>query len=450
MEFSGNKLGDMPIPKLLKTMSLPAILSMMVQALYNIVDSIFVARINENAITALSLAFPVQLIIVALFVGMGIGINSTISRKLGEKNFEEASLIAEHGFLLAGILTVLVLLMGLFLAKPFIKIFVDEPQIIAYGTSYLRIIMIFAFGRIFAQAGMSVLQGSGEMVIPMIAQLIGALTNIILDPILIFGYFGFPPLGVAGAAIATVTAQILSMIFVFLYVFKFKKVVRFDLKTFKFNGGIFKQILKVGLPSSIMQALASVMLVGLNLILAAYSTTAVAVLGIYYRLQSFVFMPVFGLNQGLMPIIGYNYGAKSKKRMLSAIKLATIAAVSYMTLGLIVFQLFPTQLIALFNGTNEMMAIGTVAFRKISLCFPLAAVSIVISTVFQGVGDAYLSMIISFVRQIVVLLPVAFIFSRFFDLDIVWYAFIISEIIGFATAILLFRKTYKNKIVTLA
>lgn len=446
MRKGENKMGVMPIPKLIMTMSAPAILSMMVQALYNIVDSIFVAKINEEAITALSLAFPVQLVIVACFVGMGIGINSSISRKLGAKDEEGAMMTAEHGFLVATILYLFIAILGLLFAEPFFKLFTDNTLIVTYGRQYLTIIMVFAFGRIFAQAGMSIFQGSGEMVIPMVAQLIGAITNIILDPILIFGWFGLPALGVPGAAIATVIAQIISMVYVLLYLTVFKKVIKFKFKGFKVNKQILMQIIFVGLPAAVMQALASVMLVGLNLILAGFTTTAVAVLGIYYRLQSFIFMPVFGLSQGLMPIVGYNYGAQNKERLTSAIKIALSVAVIYMSMGLFVFQFFPVQMIHLFNGTDDMMAIGIKAFRTISMGFPLAAVSIVISTSFQGLGDAYLSMVVAFIRQIVVLLPLAAFLGNAFGIDYLWYAFFISEIVGFVSVLAFYKRIYTNKI----
>ena len=449
MRQGENKMGVLPIPKLILTMSAPAILSMMVQALYNIVDSIFVAKINEEAITALSLAFPVQLVIVACFVGMGIGINSSISRKLGAKDEEGAMMTAEHGFVVAAFLYVFIAILGLLFSRSFFKIFTDDSLIITYGFQYLSIIMLFSFGRIFAQAGMSIFQGSGEMVVPMVAQLIGAFTNLILDPILIFGYFGIPEMGVPGAAIATVIAQIISMIYVLLYLTRFKKIMSFKIRGFKLNKGILKQIIVVGLPASVMQALASVMLVGLNLILAGFTTTAVAVLGIYYKLQSFIFMPVFGLSQGLMPIVGYNYGAQNKERLTAAIKLALTIGVIYMSVGLIAFQVFPEQMLLMFSGTEDMMKIGIVAFKTISLGYPLAAVSIVISTSFQGLGDAYISMIVAFIRQIIVLLPLAALLGRFFGIDTLWYAFFLSEVVGFVVVIWFFRRIYMRKIILL-
>ena len=449
MRPKGNKMGILPIPKLILTMSLPAILSMMVQALYNVVDSIFVAQINEEAITALSLAFPIQLVIVACFVGVGVGVSSSISRKLGANDIKGAVMTAEHGFLLGAILYAFIMALGILLARYFFEMFTDDALIIQYGFDYLIVIMLFSFGRIFAQAGISIYQGSGEMVIPMVAQLIGAVINIVLDPLFIFGYAGLPAMGVKGAAIATVLAQILSMVFVWLCLVKFKRVMTLNPKGFKFNRDIMKQILFVGLPAAAMQALASVMLVGLNLILASFTTTAIAVLGIYFKLQSFVFMPVFGLSQGLMPIVGFNYGAKNKERVTQAISIALVMAVSYMTLGLIIFQGFTDELILLFNGTADMLEIGRVAFKTISIGFPLAAVSIVISTAFQGLGDAYLSMTAAFIRQIVVLLPLAAILGHFYGIDAVWLSFIIAEVVGLSFVLGFYRRTYVKKIAVL-
>lgn len=441
-----NKMGTMPIPKLMFTMSLPAIISMMVQALYNVVDSIFVSKIGEEALTAVSLAFPIQLIIIATFLGIGTGVNSLISRKIGQKDIDSATNAAEHGFLLSGVLYIVIVITGALFAGGFISLFTEDTTIINYGIGYIKIIMLFSFGRLFAQAAMSTLQGSGEMVKPMKAQLIGAITNIILDPILIFGYLGFPAMGVEGAAIATVTAQIISMIYINIVLFRGNNYIRLDLKKFKYSGSIIKQIMIVGLPVAAMQGLSSIMLTGLNFILASFTETAVAVMGVYYKLQSFVFMPIFGLSQGTMPIIGYNFGAKNRDRLISAVKIAMIAAVSFMTLGMVVFQLFPVSLLSLFNSTPDMTEIGVVAFRIISLGFPLAAASIVLSVSFQGMGDAYISLIVSFIRQIIVLLPVSYILGKIAGLNAVWFGFFISETIALVMVIYFFRKAYKTKL----
>lgn len=439
-----NKMGNMPIPKLILTMSLPAILSMMVQALYNIVDSFYVAQIGEQALTAVSLAFPIQLILIACFVGLGIGINSSISRKLGEGQYKRAVTIAEHGYLLAIILYGLVLLLGVFFVDYFFRWFTDDTSVLEQGIMYARIILIFSFGRILAQAGMSILQGSGEMIKPMQAQLIGAITNIILDPILIFGWFGLPSMGVKGAAIATVTAQFVSMLFVFITIFRGDNYLKLDLKNFKYDSKITKGIVLVGLPAAIMQGLVAVMLTGLNKILSNIDETSVAVLGVYYKLQSLIFMPVFGISQGTMPVVGFNFGAKNKTRITEALIFAGKMALFYMTLGLIVFQLLGEQILILFNSNEDMLTIGVVAFRRISLMFPLAAVTIILSTAFQGMGKAHYSMIITFLRQIVILLPISYILGHYISLDILWYSFIIAEAFGFILALYFYKKTYQH------
>lgn len=441
-----NKMGTMPIPKLMLTMSLPAILSMMVQAMYNIVDSIFVSKIGEEALTAVSLAFPIQLIIIACFLGIGTGVNSLISRKIGENDLDSATNAAEHGFILSGILYLIIVTIGIFLANNFFSLFTEDTEIIGYGADYIKIIMFFSFGRMFAQAGMSTLQGTGEMVKPMIAQLIGAISNIILDPILIFGFLGFPAMGVSGAAIATVAAQIISMIYIMVVLFKRDNYIKLDLKKFKYSSTITKQIMIVGLPVAVMQGLSSVMLTGLNLVLASFNETAVAVMGVYYKLQSLVFMPIFGLSQGTMPIIGYNFGARNKKRLISAMKIGIGAAVTFMTIGMVVFQLFPVQLLSLFNSTQEMTEIGVIAFRIISLGFPLAAAAIMLSVSFQGMGDAYISLIVSFIRQIIVLLPAAYIFGKLAGLNAVWFGFVISEVVSLLCVLYFFRKIYRTKL----
>lgn len=435
-----NKLAATPIPKLIISMSLPAILSMMVQALYNIVDSIFVSRISEDALTALSLAFPVQIILISCFVGLGIGINSAVSRKLGEGDKKTAANIAEHGYLIAIILYAIVALAGIFFIDDFFKLFTSNETILDYSITYTRIILFFSFGRILAQAGMSILQGSGEMIIPMRAQLIGTVFNIILDPILIFGFFGLPAMGVKGAAIATVAAQILSMFYIFLTFLRKKGHLQLDIKNFSYSGRIARSIILVGLPAAIMQGLVSVMLTGLNIILVGFSTTAVAVLGVYYKLQSFVFMPIFGISQAVMPIVGFNFGAKNKKRIIDALRFASLISVIYMTLGLLVFQLFPESLLNLFKSSAEMSTVGVTAFRRISLIFPLAAVTIILSTSFQATGKAYFSLIITFCRQLLILLPLAWFLGQQFGIDALWFSFIIAETVGLLLSGLIFSR----------
>ncbi|MDO9493317.1 MATE family efflux transporter [Acetobacterium sp.] len=435
-----NKLGVVPIPKLLFSMSIPAIISMMIQAMYNIVDSIFVAQIGEEALTAVSLAFPIQMVIISCFVGMGIGINSAISRRLGQSKKSEAANVAEHGFILAILIAVVLGILGFFTAEAFISLFTDNANIIAQGRVYLMIVTVFCFGSFITQAAYSTLQGSGEMIQPMVGQIIGAVTNIILDPIMIFGWLGFPAMGVAGAAIATVIGQIFGMTYMLLVIFKSSKnYLKLDYQVFHYDPKIIKDIFKVGLPAAIMQGLASLMITGYNLILAGFGMSAVAVFGVYFKIQSVIFMPIFGLGQGAMPIFGFNYGAKNRERYNETLKVAVTAALTIMTIGTLLFWIFPAQIMMAFNPSAEMMEIGINCLRSISLAFPLAGVSIMIGVSFQAIGKAYVSMIASFIRQMVVLLPVTYLLAQAGGLDWVWYGFIISEVVCMAYQLFMFR-----------
>ncbi|WKY43954.1 MATE family efflux transporter [Eubacteriaceae bacterium ES2] len=428
-----NKLGIMPIPRLLLTMSLPAIFSMIIQALYNVVDSIFVAQLGEASLTAVSLAFPIQIVIISCFVGMGVGINSSISRRLGQHKKSEAENVSEHGFLVALFLAVAIGVMGFLAAEPFIGLFTNDAAIIAQGRDYIMVVTVFSFGSIFTQAAFATLQGSGEMIKPMIGQIIGAVSNIILDPIMIFGLLGMPALGVKGAAIATVIGQCLAMLYILLVLFKGKNnLLKLNFAKFSFQSKIIKDIVVVGLPAAIMQGLGSVMITGYNLILSGFGMSAVAVFGVYFRIQSFIFMPVFGLGQGAMPIFGFNFGAKNKSRFNETLKVAASAALAIMVVGMIVFWLFPQQLLILFNPSPEMKEIAVHCFRSISLGFPIAGVSIMISTSFQAMGKAYISMIASFIRQIICLLPISWLLSQIGGLELVWYGFVIAEVVCIA------------------
>lgn len=435
-----NKLGVVPIPKLLFSMSIPAIISMMIQAMYNVVDSIFVAQIGEEALTAVSLAFPIQIVIFSCFVGMGIGINSSISRRLGQNKKNEATNVAEHGFLLAILIAVVLGILGFFTAEAFISLFTDNANIIAQGRAYLMIVTVFCFGSFITQAAYSTLQGSGEMIQPMVGQIIGAVVNIILDPIMIFGWFGLPALGVTGAAIATVIGQLFGMSYMLLVIFKSSKnYLKLDYRVFHYDPVIVKDIFKVGLPAAIMQGLASLMITGYNLILAGFGMSAVAVFGVYFKIQSIIFMPIFGLGQGAMPIFGFNFGAKNRERFNETLKVAITAALSIMTIGTLLFWIFPTQIMMAFNPSPEMMAIGIKALRNISLAFPMAGISIMLSVSFQAIGKAYVSMIASFIRQMVVLLPVTYLLALAGGLDWVWYGFIISEIACLSYEVYMYR-----------
>ncbi|MEX1307998.1 MAG: MATE family efflux transporter [Eubacteriales bacterium] len=451
-----NKMGIKPIPGLITKMALPVIFSMLIQALYNVVDSIFVSRVSEEALTAVSLAFPLQLIVIAAFVGLSTGISSAISRKLGEKDHHSAMQVAQNGLFIAAVLFAVVAIGGYFSAGPVFNGFsigrftyngfTENQTIITYGITYVKIVMLFSFGSIFTQAGMSVFRGTGDMIKPTISQLIGAILNIILDPILIFGWGFIPAMGVKGAAIATVTAQIISMLYIWITLLGGKSIIKLKIKEFKLSMKAIQQILVVGIPSAIMQGLASVMLFFMNIILSRFGDSAIAVMGVYFKIQSMVFMPVFGLSIGTMPVVGYNYGAKNKDRIKKAIKFSATVAAIYMTLCLVLLQILPAQLLGMFNASSEMLAIGVPAFRSISLIFPLIAITIILTTAFQAFGKAYYSLIVSVVRQLVVLIPVAFMLARYSNVDLVWFAFIIAEVIGLIVVTVLFSNVYRNSV----
>lgn len=435
---SPDKMGTAPMFKLIMSMALPAMFSMVIQALYNIVDSVFVSQINGHALTAVSLAFPIQMLIISVAVGTGVGINSLVSRKLGEGDIKQADSAATHGFFL-GILSWLVFAVaGLLITKPFFAFYTDNAEIYDMGVSYLSCVMIFSFG-CFVEINLEkTLQATGNMIQPMIFMLIGAVTNIVLDPLFIFGIGFFPKLGVLGAAVATVIGQILSMIYAIFIVFCKKHAIKIRFKGFKPSLSMVKRIYAVGVPSIVMQSIGSVLLLFMNQILVGFSTAAVSVLGVYYKLQSFVFMPVFGLNQGTMPIMGYNYGARNKKRLLLALKYACLIALVIMSFGTAVFCLFPELLLSMFSPTQEMIEIGVPALRTISLCFIPATIGVVFTTLFQAVGKGVRSLLLSVLRQLVVILPVAYGFS-FIGLWAVWYAFPIAEGVALLTALLMYK-----------
>ena len=435
-----NKMGVMPIPKLLITMSLPIVLSMLVQALYNIVDSIFVAQINENALTAVSLAFPVQNLMIAISAGTGVGINALLSRNLGEKKYEDANLAARNGIFLAIVSSIIMALIGIFGSRPFFLMQTKDPQIVSYGTQYMTIITVVSIG-IFMQITFErLLQATGRTIYTMITQGLGAIINIILDPILIFGLFGFPRMEVAGAALATVTGQVIAVFLSLYYNIKKNPEININMKGFRPNKRVISCIYQVGIPSIIMQSIGSVMVFGMNKILLLFSSTAAAVFGVYFKLQSFIFMPIFGLNNGMIPIIAYNYGSKQKKRILSTIKLSVGVAVFIMCIGLFLFQTFPAQLLNFFDASEHMLEIGVPALRIISLSFIFAGYCIIIGSVFQALGNGMYSLVVSAARQLLVILPVAYLFAMFFGLHMVWWAIPIAEIVSVLLSMLLFRR----------
>lgn len=441
-----NKMGVMPIPKLLITMSLPMMLSMLVQALYNIVDSIFVAQIDEYALTAVSLAFPLQNLMIGVATGTGVGINALLSRSLGEKNEKEASLAANNGIFLALVSYLVFALIGLTISRPFFAMQTNIPEIVEYGTQYLTIICICSFGLFMQIAFERLLQSTGKTLYTMITQSLGAIINIIMDPILIFGLFGFPKMGVAGAAAATVFGQIIAMTLALVFNLKVNHEIHLSIKGFRPDLRIIRIIYSVGVPSIIMMAIGSVMTFGFNKILLMFTSTATAVFGVYFKLNSFAFMPVFGLNNGMIPIIAYNYGARNKQRITATIKMSICIAISLMLVGLAVFQLLPDKLLLLFNASDHMLDIGIPALRTISLSFLFAGFCIVVGSVFQALGNGIYSLIISIARQLVVLLPAAYILAHTFGLNAVWWSFNIAEIVSLVMSAVLLRKIYKEKI----
>lgn len=440
----------MPIPKLLITMSLPMMISMLVQALYNIVDSMFVAKLSENALTAVSLAFPVQNLMNAVAVGTGVGINALLSRNLGEKRFDAANQTAKNGLFLALLSYLAFALFGLFGTRLFFAAQTDNAQILHYGCQYVFIVCALSLG-VFTQVTCErLLQSTGKTIYTMFTQGSGAIINIILDPIFIFGLFGFPRLEVAGAALATVTGQFIAAILALFFNVKKNKELNINMKHFRPDKHTIINIYRVGVPSIVMQSIGSIMTFGMNKILLMFSSTATAVFGIYFKLQSFVFMPVFGLNNGLIPIIAYNYGAKNKKRIIQTIKLSTCMAVSIMAVGVIVFQTMTEfMLLHLFNASQQMLSIGVPALRILSLSFILAGFSIIFGSVFQALGNGVYSLIVSVSRQLLTILPLAYIFARVFGLSMVWWAVAIAELVSLSVSSILLRKIYREKIVPL-
>lgn len=440
VEEKENKMGVMPVNKLLMNMSLPMMISMLVQALYNVVDSIFVSRIDENALTAVSMAFPIQSLMIALGAGTGVGVNALLSRSLGEKDYDRVNKAAGNGIFLAGINYLVFLLVGILVTTPFYLSQTKDAQILSYGQQYLTIICCCSFGMYGQFIFERLLQSTGRTFYTMITQSIGAIINIILDPIFIFGYFGVPKMGVAGAAIATVIGQIVAGTIALVINIKKNDEIQLRLKGFRPDGKIIARIYEVGIPSIIMQAIGSVMTYGMNRILIVFSSTAVAVFGVYFKLQSFIFMPVFGLNNGMVPIIAYNYGAGKKDRLIKTLKLSIIYAVGLMLLGVIIFQLFPAPLFALFDASETMLAIGIPALRIISLSFAFAGFCIVCGSLFQALGNGVYSMVVSIARQLLVLLPVAYLLSLSGKVEAVWWAFPIAEIVSLSlTVFFMFR-----------
>lgn len=441
-----NKMGTMPENKLLISMAVPMMLSMLVQALYNVVDSIFVARISEDALTAVSLAFPVQNLMIAIGSGTGVGINALLSKSLGEKNQKLANKTAHNGILLMLFSAIACALFGIFGSRWFFTTQTDSEVLIEYGHQYLSVVMIFSFGLFGQFITERLLQATGRTIYSMYTQGLGAIINIILDPIMIFGLLGCPKMGITGAAVATVIGQIVAAIFGVWLNIKKNPEIQLKFKELVPSGSVIKKIYSVGVPSIIMGSIGSVMTYGMNLILMGFSSTAAAVFGVYFKLQSFFFMPVFGLNNGMVPIIAYNYGARKKDRIMKTLKLSVMYAVGIMFIGLLIMQIFPAQLFSLFEASEEMLAIGVPALRIISTSFLFAGYCIVSGSVFQALGHGFLSMINSIARQLLVLLPVAYLLSLSGNLNLIWLSYPIAELVSLTLSSVFLYKIYKQVI----
>ncbi len=441
-----NKMGVMPIDKLIISMSLPIMISMLVQALYNIIDSIFVAMISENALTAVSMAFPIQNLMIAVGAGTAVGVNALLARSLGEKDFEKVNKIAENAVFLVILSFFGFFLIGAFLSGAFYRSQTDIEEIVTYGTEYLTICCCFSLG-IFTQLMFErLLQATGKTIYTMFTQGTGAIVNIILDPILIFGLCGMPKLGVAGAAIATVVGQFVAGILAVFFNQKKNHEVHIQMRGFRPDGAMIGQIYSIGIPSIIMQAIGSVMNYGMNLILISFSSTATAVFGVYYKLQSFIFMPVFGLNNGVIPIVAYNYGAGQRERVQKTRLHSTVYAIAIMMVGLLAFQLIPGPLLKMFSASDTMLELGIPALRIFSISFPFAGFCIASSGIFQAMGKAFYSMIVSVARQLIVLLPVAYALAQLGNVNYVWWAIPIAEIMSLGMTVFFMFRLNRNVI----
>ncbi|MDR2522442.1 MAG: MATE family efflux transporter [Synergistaceae bacterium] len=441
-----NKMGVMPVNKLLLSMSLPMIASMFVQALYNIVDSVFVARVSEDALTAVSMAFPAQMLVVSVAGGTGVGMNALLSRNLGERNFDVANRTGRNGIFLAAVISAAFALAGVFLARPFFENQTAVAGIAEDGTAYLRICAICSFGLVFQMTLERLLQSTGKTFYSMITQITGALTNLVLDPIMIFGLFGFPRLGVAGAAAATVVGQCAASALAIYYNVTSNRELNLNMKGFRPDSRVIARIYSVGAPSILMMSLGSLTVFGLNKILIRFTTAAVAVCGIYFKLQSFVFMPIIGLNNGMVPILAYNFGARKPERIKRTILLSVCYATGIMLTGLAVFWLFTPELLGFFKASETMLAIGVPALRRISLSFLFAGFCICTLSVCQALGHGFFTLVVSVVRQIAALLPAAYVLSLLWGLNAAWWSFFIGEIFSLTLCVYYMRRLYLTEI----
>ena len=442
----GNKMGSWPIGKLLINMALPLVISMLVQALYNVVDSIYVSRISESAVTALSLAFPIQNLLIGCATGVGVGVNSLLSKSLGEQNYERANRTAGNGFLLSCTFSALFVVFGLFFARPFFATQTTVAETLDGGSIYLAIVTIGSIGIFIEVLFERLLQASGNAFQSMITQATGAITNIILDPILIFGWFGLPAMGLAGAALATVIGQWIAAILAMGLNLKYNKELKLLRKHAKPDRYVIRTILSIGVPSIIMVGIGSIMNFGINQILQGFSETATGVFGIYFKLQSFFFMPLFGINNAVISIVAFNYGARNPDRMIKTLKMASAAGLVIMLTGLAVFQFAPELLLSIFDPSAEFMSMAVRALRTISWCFPVAAVCIILGSTFQALGTGIYSTIVSLCRQLIVLLPAAWLLSKTGVVNNVWWAWPIAETMGLSMTVFLFLRNYRQRI----
>lgn len=441
-------MGVMPEKKLLLNMSLPMMVSMLVQALYNIVDSIFVAKLSENALTAVSLAFPIQTLLIAVGTGTGVGVNALLSKQLGEKNYEQANKTAMNGIFLAAVSYIVFLIIGLTCIRPFYasQTASADAEIMSMGIEYLTIVCVCSFGLCAQLIFEKLLQATGKTVFSMVSQTVGAVVNIVLDPIMIFGLLGCPKMGVAGAAVATVIGQIIGAMVAIFCNLKYNHEIKLRIKGFRPEKGIIGRIYTVGIPTIIMQAIGSIMTYCMNRILIVFSPTATAVFGVYFKLQSFFFMPVFGLNNGMVPIVAYNFGAGKRSRIVHTIKWSMTYAFCLLFLGFVIFETLPAKLLGLFEASEEMLTIGVPALRIIGVHFLIAWFCIIAGSVFQAVGNGVYSLIVSAARQLFVLLPVAYMLSKLGGLHAVWWAFPIAEMVSFVFSATFLTLIYKKVI----
>ena len=441
-----NKMGVQPVNRLLVSMSVPMMVSMLVQALYNVVDSIFVASLSEDALTAVSLAFPWQNLMIAVGVGTGVGVNAWLSRCLGEKDQRSANATAENGIFLAMTSYLVFAVTGMLISRPFFTLQTSSAVIAEEGFQYMWIVSVFGIGLFLQTMNEKILASTGRTNLTMVSQLAGAAINIVLDPIMIFGLFGFPALGGAGAAIATVTGQIIGGLLGVWFNSRLNREIQIRFRGFRPDRGIIGHIYSVGLPSIILQSIGSIMTFSMNQILISFSTTAAAVLGVYFKLQSFVFMPIFGLNNGMVPIVAYNYGAAKPVRIMKTLKLAIAYALSIMGVGLLLFQLLPGTFLDLFQASDNMKSIGIPALRIISLCFVPAGFGIICGSFFQAMGHGMIAMWVSIVRQLGALIPLAWLLSRTGQLNLVWLAFPLAEIVAVLITTFGLRRVIRTQI----